>query len=61
MASKMSYMVGKLTVMSQLATHCAMVATDRAAARILFGNDSPSSTQTTPRVLDVSGLSGAAG
>ena len=43
----MSFIFGKLTVINQFATHWAMAATDSAAARILFGNDSPSSTQTT--------------
>src|SRR3954451_7734389 len=38
---------GKLAVMAQLAIHCAEAATPRAAARILFGNISPSMTQTT--------------
>src|ERR1700674_5013133 len=38
---------GKLVEITQLAIHCAPAATDSAAARILFGNDSPSSTQTT--------------
>src|SRR5450755_2261855 len=38
---------GKLVVTTQLATHCAPAATDSAAARILLGNDSPSSTHTT--------------
>ena len=43
----MSLSAGKLTVTSQLATHCAPAASDSAAARIRFGNISPSSTQTT--------------
>src|ERR1700694_5802800 len=38
---------GKLVETTQLAIHCAPAATDSAAARILFGNDSPSSTHTT--------------
>src|SRR6476620_5430093 len=43
----MSLSVGKLTVTTQLATHCAPAANDNAMARIRFGNISPSSTQTT--------------
>src|SRR6476659_8667989 len=43
----MSLSVGKLTVTIQLATHWAPAANDSAAARIRFGNISPSSTQTT--------------
>src|SRR6476620_5398481 len=43
----MSLSVGKLTVTTQLATHCAPAASDSAMARIRFGNISPSSTQTT--------------
>src|ERR1017187_532943 len=38
---------GKLVVITQLATHCAAAASDSAAARIWFGNDSPSNTHTT--------------
>jgi hypothetical protein len=38
---------GKLTVMSQLATHCPPAATESAAALIRFGRVSPSSTQVT--------------
>src|ERR1035441_7898976 len=38
---------GKVVETTQLATHCAPAANDSAAARILFGNDSPSSTHTT--------------
>src|SRR5664279_5620974 len=43
----MSLRVGKLTVTIQFATHCAPAASDSAAARIRFGNISPSSTHTT--------------
>ena len=43
----MSFSVGKLTVMIQFATHWPPAASDSAAARIRFGNISPSSTQTT--------------
>src|SRR6478672_4973591 len=43
----MSLSVGKLTVTIQLATHWPPAARDSAAARIRFGNISPSSTQTT--------------
>src|SRR6476469_10938951 len=43
----MSLSVGKLTVTIQLATQWAPAANDSAAARIRFGNISPSSTQTT--------------
>src|SRR6476469_8146453 len=43
----MSLSVGKLTVTIQLATHWPPAASDSAAARIRFGNISPSSTQTT--------------
>src|SRR5450631_3007731 len=42
-----SFSGGKVVETSQLATHCAPDANDSAAARILFGNDSPSSTHTT--------------
>src|SRR5450755_3960020 len=42
-----SFSDGKLIETIQLATHCAPAANDSAAARILFGNDSPSSTHTT--------------
>src|ERR1035437_2351225 len=38
---------GKVVETTQLATHCAPAANDSAAARILFGNDSPNSTHTT--------------
>src|SRR5450755_2094493 len=38
---------GKLIETIQLATHCAAAANDSAAARILFGKDSPKSTHTT--------------
>src|ERR1017187_6227047 len=38
---------GKVVETTQLATHCAPAASDSAAARILFGNDSPNSTHTT--------------
>src|ERR1035437_5223800 len=38
---------GKGVETTQLATHCAPAANDSAAARILFGNDSPNSTHTT--------------
>src|SRR5450432_1057262 len=42
-----SFSGGKVVEITQLATHCAPAANDSAAARILFGNDSPSSTHTT--------------
>src|SRR5450759_1802171 len=42
-----SFSGGKVVETTQLATHCAPAASDSAAARILFGNDSPSSTHTT--------------
>src|ERR1017187_219797 len=42
-----SFNGGKGVETTQLATHCAPAANDSAAARILFGNDSPSSTHTT--------------
>src|SRR5450755_535253 len=45
--SPASFSGGKLVVTTQLATHCAAAANDSAAARIRFGNDSPSSTHTT--------------
>src|SRR3954452_4685132 len=38
---------GKVVVTTQFATHCAAAAIDSAAARIRFGNFSPSMTQTT--------------
>ena len=43
----MSLSGGKLTVTIQFATHWPPAASDSAAARIRFGNISPSSTQTT--------------
>ena len=43
----MSFRDGKLTVITQLATHWPAAASDNAAARIRLGNISPSSTQTT--------------
>ena len=38
---------GNVVVIAKFASHCAAAATARAAARILFGNISPSSTHTT--------------
>ncbi len=38
---------GNVRVMAKFASHCAMAATPRAAARMRFGNISPSRTQTS--------------